>query len=108
MSETQIGIRENRMNFILLVVTNFFVGSMVGLERTILPIVRSRYDETVTASTDKRVGENTFCERCVLDNDVGKSIALEFDGSRFVDQPERRHGVGVVPDLFRRTRAQSS
>ncbi|WP_214789406.1 MFS transporter [Exiguobacterium sp. s21] len=39
MGETRIGIKENQMNFILLVVTNFFVGSMVGLERTILPII---------------------------------------------------------------------
>lgn len=39
MSKVQIGIKENLINFILLVVTNFFVGSMVGLERTILPII---------------------------------------------------------------------
>lgn len=39
MNQPRIGVRENRFNFILLVVTNFFVGSMVGLERTILPII---------------------------------------------------------------------
>ncbi|MGE7766874.1 MFS transporter [Peribacillus sp. NPDC096540] len=39
MSKVQIGIKENLLNFLLLVVTNFFVGSMVGLERTILPII---------------------------------------------------------------------
>ncbi|TCI27337.1 MFS transporter [Exiguobacterium sp. SH5S13] len=39
MTQTRIGIHENRMNFIMLVVTNFFVGSMVGLERTILPVI---------------------------------------------------------------------
>ncbi|MGM9988939.1 MAG: MFS transporter [Bacillaceae bacterium] len=39
MSKVQIGIKENWLNFFLLVVTNFFVGSMVGLERTILPII---------------------------------------------------------------------
>ncbi|MGX0154902.1 MFS transporter [Staphylococcus capitis] len=39
MNKVQIGIKENLLNFILLVVTNFFVGSMVGLERTILPII---------------------------------------------------------------------
>lgn len=39
LSKVQIGIKENLINFILLVVTNFFVGSMVGLERTILPII---------------------------------------------------------------------
>jgi MFS family permease len=39
LNKVQIGIKENLLNFILLVVTNFFVGSMVGLERTILPII---------------------------------------------------------------------
>ncbi|MBM7702828.1 MFS transporter [Metabacillus iocasae] len=39
MKNVQIGIKENIINFILLVITNFFVGSMVGLERTILPII---------------------------------------------------------------------
>lgn len=39
LNKVKIGIRENLLNFILLVVTNFFVGSMVGLERTILPII---------------------------------------------------------------------
>jgi MFS family permease len=33
------GIRENAAQFMLLVVINLFVGSMVGLERTILPII---------------------------------------------------------------------
>lgn len=35
----KIGIRENRVQFILLVVTNLFVGSMVGIERTVLPLL---------------------------------------------------------------------
>lgn len=39
LSKVQIGIKENLINFVLLVFTNFFVGSMVGLERTILPII---------------------------------------------------------------------
>jgi MFS family permease len=39
LKKVQIGIKENLLNFMLLVLTNFFVGSMVGLERTILPII---------------------------------------------------------------------
>ncbi|MCW1927489.1 MFS transporter [Bhargavaea beijingensis] len=39
MNNRQIGIKENLVNFILLVVTNFFVGSMVGLERALLPLI---------------------------------------------------------------------
>ena len=34
---TQLGLRENARQFILLVIVNAFVGGMVGLERTILP-----------------------------------------------------------------------
>lgn len=39
MEKTQIGIKENLINFLLLVLISFFVGSMVGLERTVLPII---------------------------------------------------------------------
>lgn len=39
MSRPKIGINENRVQFILLVVTNLFVGSMVGIERTVLPLL---------------------------------------------------------------------
>lgn len=35
----KIGIKENLYQFILLVVTNLFVGSMVGIERTVLPLL---------------------------------------------------------------------
>ena len=34
-----IGIVENRLPFFLLVLINVFVGSMVGLERTVLPLI---------------------------------------------------------------------
>ncbi|MBN8210101.1 MFS transporter [Bacillus sp. NTK071] len=39
MGNVQVGVRENIVQFVLLVVINLFVGSMVGLERTILPII---------------------------------------------------------------------
>lgn len=39
LNKVQVGIRENLLQFSLLVVINLFVGSMVGLERTILPIM---------------------------------------------------------------------
>jgi MFS family permease len=35
----QLGLRENWLQFALLVTVNFFVGGMVGLERTVLPLV---------------------------------------------------------------------
>jgi MFS family permease len=39
LGNVQVGVRENIAQFVLLVVINLFVGSMVGLERTILPII---------------------------------------------------------------------
>ncbi|CAM3722113.1 MFS transporter [Mesobacillus zeae] len=39
MIQPKIGIKENIVQFILLVVTNLFVGSMVGIERTVLPLL---------------------------------------------------------------------
>ncbi|MGB3262116.1 MFS transporter [Paenisporosarcina sp.] len=39
MNQPKIGIKENIFQFLLLVVTNLFVGSMVGIERTVLPIL---------------------------------------------------------------------
>ncbi|KMM37181.1 MFS transporter [Guptibacillus hwajinpoensis] len=39
LNNVQVGVKENLMQFSLLVVINLFVGSMVGLERTILPII---------------------------------------------------------------------
>lgn len=36
---TRLGIKENIVQFMLLVVSNFIVGSMVGLERTLLPMI---------------------------------------------------------------------
>lgn len=35
----RLGLRENWPQFALLVTVNFFVGGLVGLERTVLPLV---------------------------------------------------------------------
>src|SRR6185437_8825494 len=39
--EVQLGLRVNLAQFLLLAVVNFFVGGMVGLERTVTPLVGS-------------------------------------------------------------------
>lgn len=39
MNQPQLGIKQNMIPFMLLVVLNFFVGSMVGIERTVLPLL---------------------------------------------------------------------
>lgn len=38
-SKTQIGLKQNISLFIILVFVNLFVGAMIGLERTVLPIM---------------------------------------------------------------------
>jgi MFS family permease len=38
-SEIQLGIRPNLSQFLLLIVINAFVGGMVGLERTVVPLL---------------------------------------------------------------------
>lgn len=38
-SEVRLGLRENAAQFALLVLVNLFVGSMVGVERSVLPLV---------------------------------------------------------------------
>ena len=42
MSTVQLGLRANARQFGLLVVLTGFVGAMVGLERSVLPIVGER------------------------------------------------------------------
>src|ERR1041384_5060854 len=37
----ELGLRANLSQFVLLAVVNFFVGGMVGLERTVTPLVGS-------------------------------------------------------------------
>ncbi len=45
-----IGLKENILQFILLVVINLFVGSMVGLERTVLPLLGEKQFGLASAS----------------------------------------------------------
>jgi hypothetical protein len=40
-NEIQSGLRANWRQFTLLVIVNAFVGAMVGLERTIVPLIFS-------------------------------------------------------------------
>ena len=42
MTDPRLGLRENLPQFTLLVVLNAFVGAMVGLERTVLPLLGER------------------------------------------------------------------
>lgn len=50
LNKVKVGIKENFLQFSLLVFINLFVGSMVGLERTILPIIGSEQFGIASAS----------------------------------------------------------
>jgi hypothetical protein len=45
-----LGIRENRAQFLLLILINAFVGGMVGLERTVVPLIGSESFQLASAS----------------------------------------------------------
>lgn len=49
-AQASIGLRENGFLFVLLVLINFFVGSMVGLERTVLPLLGEKEFGLASAS----------------------------------------------------------
>lgn len=49
-NQIKIGLRENGIPFFLLVLVNLFVGSMVGLERTVLPLIGERIFGLASAS----------------------------------------------------------
>ncbi len=38
-SRIQLGLRENWRQFTLLIIVNAFVGAMIGLERTVVPLI---------------------------------------------------------------------
>lgn len=42
MLPTTLGLRQNLRQFILLVIVNSFVGGMVGVERSILPLIAAQ------------------------------------------------------------------
>lgn len=46
----KIGLKENRRLFLLLVLINLFVGSMIGLERTVLPLIGEEIFDLESAS----------------------------------------------------------
>ncbi|KJS87011.1 MAG: MFS transporter [Peptococcaceae bacterium BICA1-8] len=50
MNQIRIGIKENLFQFILLVVTALFIGAMVGIERTVLPLIGQQQFGLVSTS----------------------------------------------------------
>jgi hypothetical protein len=49
-TDIQLGIRPNLNQFLLLILLNAFVGGMVGLERTVVPLIGSETFHLAAAS----------------------------------------------------------
>ena len=62
----RLGLRENWPQFLLLVVVNAFVGGMVGLERTVVPLI---------GSEEFRIGSTTLITSFIVSFGVVKAFA---------------------------------
>lgn len=62
----RLGLRENWPQFLLLVIVNAFVGGMVGLERTVVPLV---------GSEEFRIGSTTLVTSFIVSFGVVKAFA---------------------------------
>jgi MFS family permease len=76
----QLGLRANWQQFVLLVIINAFVGGMVGLERTVLPLL---------AESEFGLGSKTAILSFIVSFGVVKSLANLFAG-RFSDRIGRK------------------
>lgn len=78
--EIRLGLRENRAQFALLVLINAFVGGMVGLERTVVPLL---------AEKDFGLASRTIALSFIVSFGVVKAVANLFAG-RFSDRVGRK------------------
>ncbi len=88
-SSIRLGLRENWEQFALLVLINAFVGGMVGLERTVVPLL---------AEEEFGITSNTVILSFIVSFGLVKAFANLFAG-RFSDRIGRKH-VLVVGWLF--------
>lgn len=49
-NQVVLGIKENIVRFLLLALTNMFIGGMVGIERTVLPLIGENEFQVASAS----------------------------------------------------------
>jgi MFS family permease len=77
----QLGLRENWRQFSLLVLVNAFVGGMVGMERTVVPLIGSQ---------EFKIASTTIVVSFVVSFGVIKAIANLVSG-QFADRYGRKH-----------------
>src|ERR1043165_4946730 len=72
MNDVRLGLKENRKQFILLVIINAFVGGMVGMERSILPKI---------ADAEFHIAAKTAILSFIIVFGIAKAITNYFTGS---------------------------
>ena len=72
MQQIRLGLKENRKQFILLVIINAFVGGMVGMERSILPKI---------AESEFQIAAKTAILSFIIVFGVAKAITNYFTGT---------------------------
>lgn len=77
----RLGLRENWQQFSLLVLVNAFVGGMVGLERTVVPLI---------GAEDFRIASTTLVVSFIVSFGIVKAIANLVSG-HFADVYGRKH-----------------
>ncbi|WP_026605580.1 MFS transporter [Methylocapsa acidiphila] len=80
-SSIQLGLRENWRQFLLLVLINAFVGGMVGLERTVVPLI---------GSEEFKIASTTIVVSFIVSFGVVKAVANLVSG-HFADVYGRKH-----------------
>ena len=85
LSSVRLGLAENRGQFALLVVINAFVGAMVGLERSVLPLV---------AAGEFRIASATAALSFIATFGLAKAMA-NFAAGALVDRHGRRRVLVV-------------
>lgn len=84
-SQIRLGLKENLPQFVLLVVVNAFVGAMIGMERSILPVI---------AEAEFRLTAHTAVLSFIVVFGITKAVTNYFAG-RFSDSWGRK-GVLVI------------
>ena len=77
----RLGLRENWQQFSLLVLVNAFVGGMVGLERTVVPLIGAQ---------EFRIASTTIVVSFIVSFGVVKAVANLISG-QFADTYGRKH-----------------